>query len=334
MRIAIDAMGGDYAPREIVLGVVEGLSLISEDDELVLVGRQEAIEQYLPRDESIRRRLKIQHAAEVIEMDDPPVEAVRAKKNSSMMVMAKMAAQGEVDGVISAGNTGAFAAACQLRLRTLGGVQRPGIAVALPTFAGPVTLCDAGANVQPKPQHLLQYAQMAAAYTEAVLKISNPRVGLLSIGGEDVKGSPLVKQTHALLKLDPKLNFVGNVEGRDLFAGSCDVAVCDGFVGNVVLKLTEGLAEGLFKTIRREIQVASPDLASNFEPVVKAIWAKHDYGEYGGAPLLGVDGVCLICHGSSDARTIKNAVRVTRDFIRSNLIKIMAERLTEVGPNA
>jgi phosphate acyltransferase len=334
MRIAIDAMGGDFAPREIVLGVVEGLALVTDADELILVGRQEAIEEHLPRDESIRRRLKIVHAPDVIEMDDPPVEAVRAKKHSSIMVMAKMAAQGEVDGIISAGNTGAFAAACQLRLRTLGNVQRPGIAVALPTFAGPVTICDAGANVQPKPQHLLQYAQMATAYSESVLKIAKPRVGLMSIGGEDVKGSPLVKQTHALLKQDTSLNFIGNVEGRDLFAGACDVAVCDGFVGNVVLKLTEGLAEGLFRTIRNEIKAASPELASSFEPVVKAIWARHDYSEYGGAPLLGVDGVCLICHGSSNARTIKNAIRVTRDFISSNLIKIMSERLTEVGQNA
>ena len=175
---------------------------------------------------------------------------------------------------------------------------------------------------------------MASAYAETILKISRPRVALLSIGGEDVKGSPLVKQTRTLLKQDPSLNFVGNVEGRELYAGACDVAICDGFVGNVVLKLTEGLAEGLFKTISREIAAESPDLAKRFEPVVKTIWARHDYSEYGGAPLLGVDGVCIICHGSSDARAIQNAVRVAADYVRSKLNEVILERLTEEVTNA
>lgn len=327
-------MGGDKAPGEIVRGAVEGLRHLGDGEELVLVGRQEVIEPLLPTDAKVRRSIKIHHASEVIEMDDPPVEAIRQKKDSSIMVMAKLAAQGEVDAVISAGNTGACAAACQLRLRTLGCVQRPGIAVVLPSFSGPVTICDVGANTTPKPHHLLQYAQMATAYAEAILKIQRPRVALLSIGSEDVKGNPLVKQTHALLKQDRSLNFVGNVEGRELFSGACEVAVCDGFVGNVVLKLTEGLAEGLFKTISREIAVESPELSERFEPVVKAIWARHDYSEYGGAPLLGVGGVCIICHGSSDARAIQNAVRVAAEYIHHNLNQVILERLTEEAPNA
>jgi glycerol-3-phosphate acyltransferase PlsX len=334
MRIAIDAMGGDYAPAEIIRGGVESLCFLREGDELVLIGREDVIKQHLPSDVPNLHRIVIHHAPEVIEMVESPVEAVRQKKNSSIMVMAKLAAQGEVDAVISAGNTGACAAACQLRMRTLGCVQRPGIAVVLPSFAGPLTICDVGANVSAKPHHLLQYAQMASVYAECMLKIPNPRVGLLSIGGEEVKGNTLVKQTHALLKEDPSLNFVGNVEGRDVFSGACEVAVCDGFVGNAVLKVTEGLAEGLFKTIQQEIAIESPELAERFEPVVKAVWAKHDYSEYGGAPLLGVNGACIICHGSSDARAIKNAVRVSAEYIRSDLNSIILQRLTEEAANA
>ncbi|HVP12464.1 MAG TPA: phosphate acyltransferase PlsX [Phycisphaerae bacterium] len=334
MRIAIDAMGGDNAPGEIVTGALESFGFLGDGDELVLIGREEVIRPLVPSTDAVRRKVSIYHTPEVIEMDDSPVEALRQKKDSSIVVMAKLAAQGKVDAVISAGNTGACAAACQLKMRTLGKVQRPGIAVVLPAFSGPITLCDVGANVAPKAHHLLQYAQMASVYAEHMLKISNPRVGLLSIGSEDVKGSPLVKQAHTLLKQDPNLNFVGNIEGRELYAGGCDVAVCDGFVGNVVLKLTEGLADGLFKTIQREISIESPDLSARFDPVVKSVWAKHDYNEYGGAPLLGLNGSCIICHGSSDRRAIKNAVRVAAQYVRSELNKHISARLTEEIPDA
>lgn len=334
MRIAIDAMGGDYAPAQIVRGAVDGLQFLSAEDEIVLLGREDAIQAHLPPEAKSEPRIKIHHCPEVIEMDDSPVEALRQKKNSSIMIMAKLASERQVDAVISAGNTGACAAACQLKMRTLASVQRPGIAVVLPSFHGPLTVCDVGANVAPKAHHLLQYAQMASAYAENILKIDNPRVALLSIGSEEVKGSPLVKQTHELLKRDPSVNFVGNVEGRDLFSGACEVAVCDGFVGNVVLKLTEGLSEGIFKTIAREIEVESAELAKRFEPVVKKIWARHDYSEFGGAPLLGVDGVCMICHGSSDARAIKNAVRAAAEFVRSNVNEIFLGRLTEEAADA
>jgi glycerol-3-phosphate acyltransferase PlsX len=334
MRIAIDAMGGDNAPGEIVTGALESFRFLGDGDQLVLIGRQDVIEPLVPSDPAVRRKICIHHAPEVIEMDDSPVEALRQKKHSSIVIMAKLAAEGEVDAVISAGNTGACAAACQLKMRTLGKVQRPGIAVVLPAFSGPITLCDVGANVAPKPHHLLQYAQMASVYSEHMLNIPNPRVGLLSIGSEDVKGSPLVKQVHTLLKRDTSLNFVGNIEGRELYAGGCDVAVCDGFVGNVVLKLTEGLADGLFKTIQREIAIESPDLSARFDPVVKSVWAKHDYNEYGGAPLLGVNGSCIICHGSSDRRAIQNAVRVAVQFVKSELNRHISERLTEETPDA
>lgn len=329
MRIAVDAMGGDHAPEEIVHGAIDGLSFLGDSDEIVLFGRQDAIQPFLP-DGKPPARVSIVHTPEVIEMDDSPVEALKHKKMSSMAVMAKMAADRQVDAVISAGNTGAFAAACQLKMRTVGSVQRPGIGVVLPSFSGPLTVCDVGANVAPKPVHLLQYAQMASAYAECVLKIRNPRVGLVSIGGEDVKGNPLVKRTNELLRKDPSVRFIGNVEGREMFSGACEVAVCDGFVGNVVLKLTEGLATGLLRIISREVHQMSPEMAQRLEPVFQEIWRKHDYSEYGGAPLLGVDGTCIICHGSSDRRAIKNAVRIAVEFIRTELNKVIASRLTEV----
>ncbi len=329
MRIGVDAMGGDHAPAEIIRGAVDGLRFLGPTDGLVLIGREEAIREHLPAEVRDDKRIAIVHTTQVIEMDDSPVEALRQKKDSSILVMAKMGAKREVDAVISAGNTGACAAACQLSMKTIGAVQRPGIAVVLPSFHGPMTICDVGANTTPKPIHLLQYAQMAAVYSEKILGIKNPRVGLVSIGGEEVKGSPLVKTTHKLMRQDSSLNFVGNVEGRDLFAGACDAAVCDGFTGNVVLKLTEGLSEGIFNTIQREIATESPELAERFKPVVKTIWARHDYSEYGGAPLLGVDGNCIICHGSSHARAIMNAVRVAVQFVRSELTSALRGRVTE-----
>jgi len=329
MRIAIDAMGGDFAPAEIVPGAVEGLQFLSDDDQLVLIGPKDRIESLLPADPGVRSRIVIQHATEVIGMEESPVEALRQKRDTTIHWMARLGAEKKVDAVISAGNTGACVAACQLKMKTIPGVQRPGIAVVLPAFAGPVTICDVGANVAPKPFHLLQYAQMASVYAEQLLNIKKPRVALLSIGGEETKGNTLVKQTRELIRQDDSINFVGNVEGRDIYGGACDVAVCDGFVGNIVLKLTEGLAHGFFKTIQHEISQENAELGKRFEPVVKAVWARHDYSEYGGAPLLGVDGTCIICHGSSDRRAIKNAVRKAAMHVNKQLNRVIEGRLTE-----
>ncbi len=328
MRIGVDAMGGDYAPREIVRGVVEALPALN-GHEVVLVGDQQAIQAELSRLPPYDGPLSIVHAAEVIGMNESPVEAVRTKKDSSICRMVKMAGDGELDAVISAGNTGAFAAASQLRMKLLPGISRPGVAVVLPSFYGPIVLCDAGANIAPKPHHLLQYAITAGAYARYVLKVDRPRVALLSVGEEDAKGTTLVKQAHELLRVSPSINFVGNFEGRDLFRGGCDVVICDGFVGNIALKLIEGLAEGLFKIISKEIFLASPELAKSFEPVVKRVWANHDYAEYGGAPLLGVDGTCIICHGSSNYFAIRNAVRVATEYLESDLNAIIAAELAK-----
>jgi glycerol-3-phosphate acyltransferase PlsX len=314
MRIAIDAMGGDNAPAEIVAGAVEALDLLEKDDELILVGQTVAIQKHLPNLKGNAGRVRIVDAQEVVGMDESPVDALRKKRNSSLAVMARLGADGEADAVVSAGNTGACVAACQMRMRNRAGVNRPGIAVIVPTFEGPVAMCDVGANIACKPINLYQYAVMSSLYSTHLLGVKNPRIGLMSIGEEDAKGNEVVKKARQLLKSDPNLNFIGNIEGRDIFKGVCDVAICEGFVGNVVLKLAEGLVEGLFKAIKHELKQDSWSwlLGLRFKPVMMRIYNKYDYHEYGGALLLGVNGTSLICHGSSKARTIKNAVLAAR----------------------
>lgn len=322
MRAAVDVMGGDKAPAAILKGCWDAAPLLDGEDIVFLIGDEKICTEGLASSElppDRKKFYKIIATTQVIEMDDSPVEAIRAKPDSSISVMCKMVAKGEADVVISAGNTGACVAAAQLRMRTLPGVSRPGIAVILPTFHGPVVVCDVGANISPKPQHLEQYALMASAYSSAVCGIESPRVGLLSIGEEDAKGTTIVKEARKLLRDEPQVNFVGNIEGRDLFKGAVDVVVCDGFVGNIILKFTEGIAEGLFQTIIAEIQEASPELLEAFKPVMKTIWAKHDWQEYGGAPLLGVGGYCLICHGKSEPRAIMNAIRIGKQLVESGV---------------
>jgi len=328
MRIAIDAMGGDHAPEAIVRGAVESLDLL-DGGQLVLIGDERRIRQELAKFDGWAERISIEPASQVIGMDEEPVVAVRQKRDSSITRMAALAAERRVDAIISAGNTGACAAACQLKIKPLPGVLRPGIAVVIPSFGGPTVLCDVGANIAAKPKHLYQYAIMSSVYARQVLGVSNPRVGLLSIGEEDVKGTKLVKEARELLRADARINLVGNVEGRDLLHGRCDVVVCDGFGGNIVLKLTEGLAEGLFDAILRQVTQENPGLASAFEPVLRKVRAQHDYSEYGGAPLLGIDGVCIICHGRSDHRAIRNAVRVASEFVSHELNAEIVELLSQ-----
>ena len=313
MRLAVDAMGGDFAPSEPVRGAVAALELLEPDDELVLVGRPEAIERELTKLDGWKGRISIEPASQVIAMDESGPEAVRSKPDSSISRMAKLAADGQVDAVISAGNTSACVAASMMRMRRLPGVHRPGIAIVIPTLNGPVVVCDVGANIYCKPRNLYQYAVMSSIYSREVLGVANPTVGLLSIGEESVKGNPLVRETRRLLLEDPSLNFHGNVEGSDVFKGNCDVIVCEGFVGNVVLKLTEGLSEGLLKMFMQEVRNIDPSLVERMQPAFDRVWRLHDSNEYGGAPLLGVDGICIICHGATDARGIKNAIRVARE---------------------
>jgi glycerol-3-phosphate acyltransferase PlsX len=337
VRIAIDVMGGDHAPDKILLGALQALPLLSEHDRLVLVGDEEVI-----RDEMLEQgvakdpRIEVEPTTEVIAMDDPPVSALRAKSNSSINRMAwlgsKRAGQRQCDVVISAGNTGACVAAAQKYMRRLSGVNRPGVAVTIPTFSGPVVICDVGANPEPRPHHLHQYAHMAQVYAQRVTGIAQPRSALLSIGSEEAKGNALVKDAAPLLKDDPNLNYVGYIEGREIFDNGADLVITEGFTGNVVLKLSEGLASGLFKTIAREIFEVDPQLALRFEPVVKNIYKKHDYHEYGGAPLLGANGVCLICHGSSEARTITAAVRSAMIYMDHDVNGGIVQALSKLKP--
>jgi phosphate acyltransferase len=323
-------MGGDNAPAAILKGCFEAAPLLSGDDSILLIGDEKISQAGLDASglgAECKSRYRIVHTTQIIEMDDSPVEAVRGKPDSSIAVMCKLASKGEADVVISAGNTGACVAAAQLRMRTLPGISRPGIAVIVPTFYGPVCLCDVGANVAPQPKHLEQYAIMASAYITAVCGIENPRVGLLSIGEEDAKGNAIVKEARKLMRDEPQINFVGNVEGRDLTKGVVDVMITDGFVGNVVLKLVEGLTEGLFQQLTHELKETSPTAMEQFKPVMKKIYAKHDWQEYGGAPLLGVGGYCLICHGRSESRAIKNAIRVGKQLVESHVNAKIVEKI-------
>ena len=314
MRIAVDAMGGDHAPEEIIKGTLEASKLLDADDELILIGMRESIESTLSSTGAGTNSIRIIHAPEIIGMDEAPVESLRKKRKSSIAVMARMASHNQTDAVISAGNTGACVAGCQIRMRNLEGVNRPGIAVVLPTLGGPVTMSDVGANVACKPINLYQYAVMASVYSTQMLGIENPRIGLMSIGEEDAKGNELVKKTRELLKSDKQMNFIGNLEGHDIFNGVCDVAICEGFVGNVILKLTEGLVNMLFKAIGHELMKENRRLAMEFKPLIAQIYKKYDFHEYGGALLLGVNGTAVICHGSSKSRTIKNAVLASKKF--------------------
>jgi glycerol-3-phosphate acyltransferase PlsX len=315
-------MGGDRAPEEILKGCFEAAPLLNGDDLILLCGDEKIIAQgledsKLPSDK--RKHYQPVPTSQVIEMDESPVDAVRTKKDSSISVMSKLVKEGQAEVAISAGNTGACVAAAQLYMRTLPGVVRPGISVILPTFHGPVTICDVGANISPQPKHLQQYAIMAAAYAHDVCGIDNPRVGLLSIGEEDTKGTGIVKEARKLMRDEPQINFIGNVEGRDIFKGVVDVVICDGFVGNIILKFTEGIAEGMFQTILAELQAIAPEMLEQFKPVMKKIYSNHDWQEYGGAPLLGVGGYCIICHGKSEARAIKNAIRVGKQLVTSGV---------------
>jgi glycerol-3-phosphate acyltransferase PlsX len=319
MRIAVDAMGGDNAPKDIIAGCIEAIGLLDKGDEIILLGPESVVKQSLSSFKYDHKMIRIIDAPDVVGMDESPVDALRKKKHSSINIMNKMASDGEVDAVISAGNTGACVAASQMRMRTLEGINRPGIAVVIPTFSGPVVICDVGANIACKPVNLYQYAVMASIYSTTMFGIKNPRVGLMSIGEEDAKGNETVKKAREFIKADPKLNLIGNIEGRDVFKGICDVAICDGFVGNVILKMMEGMVDGLFKAIKQELLKENIILAWRFKSVMTRIYKKYDYHEYGGAPLLGVNGTSVICHGSSKAKTIKNAILKSKLYNTSRI---------------
>lgn len=331
MKIAVDAMGGDFAPEEIVLGAIEAAREYQCD--IILVGDQTRIKRILDDNGANNLRLSIQHASEIIEMTEHPSIAIRKKKDASVVVATRLVKEGKADVVVSAGSTGAAVAAALLGLGRIRGVERPTIATPMPSLTGMTVLLDSGANVDCKPKHLLQNAIMGSVYADKIWGITNPRVGLLSIGEEENKGNELTLDTYPLLKNSP-LNFIGNVEGRDIPKGTVDVVVCDGFVGNVVLKLSEGLASAIMTLIKQEIEARGwfTKLAAMFVlPALKTLKRKLDYAEYGGAPLLGVDGGFIISHGSSKAKAIKNSIRVARDMVDRNVVENIRESFVKEG---
>ena len=330
MRLGVDVMGGDNAPDEILKGCIAALPKLAADDELVLYGDRRVIEETFSERGISDKRLKIVATTEIIGMDESPVEAIRTKRDASMVVMAKDASpktDNRLDAIVSAGNTGAMVSAAQMHMRRIPNVVRPGIAVTVPTFAGPVVLVDVGANIEPKPVHLAQYGVMGAIYAKIACGIENPRVAIMNVGGEEAKGTDDMRLARYMLRAATGLNFTGFVEGRGVFNGEADVVITDGVVGNVMIKLAEGLSSGIFKALAREVLAIDPELAARLEPVVKSLYAKHDYHEFGGAPLLGVNGIALISHGSSQARTIMNAITRMKMFAGSGINSQMSEHL-------
>ena len=316
MRIALDAMGGDHAPRNIVEGAVLALNEYERLSKLYLVGDQAAVAAELQRLGCTDGRVEIIHSTQVVNMGDEAVASVRKKKDSSVSRAVDLVKKGEADAVVSAGHTGAAVAASTIKLRLLPGVDRAGIASTIPTESNLFVLIDAGANPDAKPIHLLQYGIMGSVYSKHVLKYKNPTIGLLSIGSEDNKGSESTKEVFKMLKASG-LNFRGNVEGHDLFEHPVEVVLCEGFLGNVVLKSVEALAHAIFSWLRNELKrnplrMAGAALARG---AFQSIRKKTNVDEYGGSVLLGVDGICIIAHGSSSALAIKNAIRVALESI-------------------
>ena len=330
MRIAVDAMGGDFAPAVVIEAVANALREIPDVD-IHLVGHLKKLEHYLLKAKLKESdRLHFVHAEEVVEMSDLSTAAIRSKRHSSITVAAGLVADKIADGVISAGHTGAAVAATKIKMRMAPGVDRPAIATLMPAVGGRFVLMDAGANTDCEPLNLAQFAVMGELYAKYALGLENPRVGLLSVGGEDVKGNSLTKEAFKMLSKMP-INFVGNVEGNDMFRHVADVVICDGFSGNVALKTAEGmgsavgtwLKEALTKDALRQLGAF---LAQNAFRDLKAI---SNSEEYGGAPLLGINGVCIIGHGASSPKAVKNAIRVANDFAKYSLPERISERIKE-----
>ncbi len=313
MRIALDAMGGDHAPEEVVNGAWDFVEAYPQHH-VVLVGDEARISKLLEgRDHG--ERLSVVHAPGVIEMGEHPAQAVRRKKDASIVVCADLVRTQQAQAVVSAGNTGAAMASSLLRIGRIRGIDRPAIGSPMPTVQGPCVIVDAGANADCRPVNLLQFAIMGSIYMEKVMGVAQPRIGLLNIGEESTKGNELALEAYGLLEQAQRINFIGNIEGRDILMGKADVVVCDGFVGNVVLKFAEGMGKALFSLIKTEI---TGDLKSRMGALLvrdglKRVAQRVDYTEYGGAPLLGIKGVSIISHGSSNRKAIRNALKAAME---------------------
>ncbi|OAI54679.1 fatty acid synthesis protein [Planctomycetaceae bacterium SCGC AG-212-F19] len=317
MQVALDAMGGDHAPGPIVAGAVQA---VAADPELrvTLVGDRAQLESCLSA--GIPDRVEIFHCTQAVGMDEKPVDALRKKPDNSISRCWQLLAERKVEAIVSAGNTGAMVAGGLRLKKFLKNVRRPGIAAVLPTLRGPCVLLDVGANVAPKPQHLFQYGVMGSILARHVLQKDKPTIGLMNVGSEQEKGHDLARDTHALFNASPfREQFLGNIEGRDLYRGTADVAVTDGFVGNVALKLSEGEFEFLVKMFVQHVIGALDVERGKAQQALQALIDKYDYNEHGGAPLLGIDGICIICHGSSGDKAIKNALAMAAKYARLKL---------------
>jgi glycerol-3-phosphate acyltransferase PlsX len=330
MRIALDGMGGDNAPRVAVEAAVWAAREYGV--ELVLVGQKEVLERELAKHDTSGLELPILHASEVIGMEDEPAIAAKAKQDSSMVVGMDLVKNGEADAFFSAGNTGGVMAAALFRLGRIPGIKRPALTTHYPTIRGHCVVLDIGANTDCKPEWLLQFGIMGSAYAEAALGIREPRVGIVSNGEEEGKGSILVKEAYQLLK-DSPLNFIGNVEGKDIPAGLADVVVTDGLTGNVIIKLSEGLTKFLTGVIEKEIKSSAVTAIGGVlaRPAFGRTRRVLDYAEIGGAPLLGVDGVVFVGHGRSNAKAIKNGIGGAQRVVAGRMLDVIAERLAELG---
>jgi glycerol-3-phosphate acyltransferase PlsX len=324
MKVALDAMGGDYAPSVNIEGAVETVNEHGDID-VILVGNKALIEKELQNKRYHAARISVRHASQVIEMHESSTAALRRKKDSSIRIGIDLVKSGKADAFVSAGHSGVVMATSLLLLGRSEGVDRPAIATIMPTLKDTFILVDAGANVDSKPENLLQFALMGDTYCKLVLNRTRPKVGLLSIGEEDTKGNELTKEAFKLLK-GTQLNFIGNVEGKDIFTGKADVVVCDGFIGNIALKISEGLAETILKMLKREITSVSTGRVGYLlmKPAIRNFKKRTDYDEYGGAPLLGINGSCIISHGRSTSKAIKNALRVAADYSRKRVFEAIS----------
>lgn len=329
MRIAIDGMGGDNAPQAVVNGVIQALNEFN-DLEFYITGPEDVIKEQLKKENYTGDKITIIDAKEVISTNEHPVMAIRKKKDSSLCKALNLVKEKKCDAVLSAGSTGAFLAGCNFIVGRIKGVKRPALAPIMPGKKGPFMVADAGANVDCKPEYLVQFAHMAREYYKGVLNVENPNIGLVNIGVEEEKGNELTKNTYQLLKEEKGLNFVGNVEPRDVTLGDTHVLVCDGFVGNTILKMYEGTASTVLKIIKDEMLssgITAKIGALLLKPVFNSIKKKFDYKEYGGAPFLGVDGICIKAHGSSDGRAFKNAIRQSKKIYDSKVLDKIKDEL-------
>jgi glycerol-3-phosphate acyltransferase PlsX len=327
MRIALDAMGGDYGPTPNLEGALEAVEL-NPDLRISLVGDVEPLQEAVAKVGELPSAITIVESEGFVGMDEKPTTALREKPNCSIARAWQLLATGTADAVVSAGNTGAVVAAGLRTRRFLRGVRRPGIAVRLPTMNGSCVLIDVGANPAARPEHLVQYGLMGVVYAQKMLGIESPRVGLMNIGSEDGKGTDLYRETHAgLLQSVIRDQYIGNIEGRDVYHGNADVIVCEGFVGNVVLKVSESMAEFMLKTVGHTLVQELSTERDLARQLVGRLTDQFHYRESGGAPLLGVDGVCIICHGSSDPRSIRNALRMAAEFDNQHINAQITELL-------